>query len=145
MTQRGDGGEGREGLGDDQGTRVGSPAPGRSGDSGGSPSGKKNDSGGDHPNARKAGGSVGKGKPTGAGAEAAEGVHTSGERTPDDRTALDDVDTGRGHFDEATVQRAGSEPITREREHKSGYGGEGGSPKQSSDKREPREPEGKAH
>ena len=48
---------------------------------------------------------------TGAGAEAAEGEHA---RTGADRTRTD---------------RSGSEPLERDREHKSGYGGEGGEPR----------------
>lgn len=144
MTQRDKGSKGREGFGDDQGTRVGSPTPGKAGGSGRRVAEEITGSGREGSAESQKGGRGRESKPTGAGAEAAEGVHTSDERTPDDRTGLEDVDTGRDRFDEATVQRAGSEPITREREHKSGYGGEGGSPKESSDKREPREPEGKS-
>ena len=53
---------------------------------------------------------------TGAGAEAAEGMHgTDGQHSED---------------------RPGSEPLKeRETEHKSGYGGEGSKPKTSSDQR----------
>jgi hypothetical protein len=57
-------------------------------------------------------------KPTGAGSEAAEGIHgatTEGE----------------------AGDRAGSEPLAdREKEHRSGYGGAGGKPVKSSDQRE---------
>ena len=136
---RGDGADAdREGFGDDQGTRVGSPTPGSEGDAERQPSHLSKEfsvSGtGDEESSRE----------TGAGAEAAEGLHKARGGQPEDRTALQDVDTGRSRFDEATVERAGSEPIRREREHKSGYGGEGGAPKTSSDRREPLEPEGHA-
>ena len=57
---------------------------------------------------------------TGAGAEAAEGVH--------------DTKDARGANDES---RSGSEPLEgRTREHKPSYGGEGGAPRTSSDQRE---------
>lgn len=84
----------REGFGDDQGTRIGSPT-----------------------------------QSTGAGAEAAEGMHSAdGDREPDDRTALEGKPTGRGHDREA--HRSGSEPIdSHSQERSSGYGGEMGEPK----------------
>ena len=64
---------------------------------------------------RGAASSSGRGK-TGAGAEAAEGIHSS-----------------KG---ESAEERSGSEPLRhRETEHKSGYGGEKGEPKTSSDER----------
>jgi hypothetical protein len=70
--------------------------------------------------------SSGKGD-TGAGSEAAEGIHgaaSSSEGAP--RTA------GTSEAD-----RPGSEPLhERGREHRSGYGGEGGKPRTSSDQRE---------
>jgi hypothetical protein len=57
-------------------------------------------------------------KATGAGSEAAEGIH------------------GANTESEAS-ERAGSEPLAdRENEHRSGYGGAGGKPVKSSDKRE---------
>lgn len=57
---------------------------------------------------------------TGAGAEAAEGVH--------------DTKDARGAND---ADRSGSEPLEgRTKEHKPSYGGEGGSPRTSSDQRE---------
>jgi hypothetical protein len=56
---------------------------------------------------------------TGAGAEAAEGVHGANKGAP--------------NTDE---EQAGSEPLKhREAEHKSGYGGEKAEPKTSSDQR----------
>jgi hypothetical protein len=93
--------------GDDQGTRVGSPDPG-------DPSRRNQSSGA-----------------TGAGSEAAEGVHgASAERDPSDRSSVGDAPTG------SEGDRAGSEPlIDRETEHRSGYGGSGGKPVRSSDQR----------
>ncbi len=58
-------------------------------------------------------------KPTGAGNEAAAGMRAT--RESDD-------------------ERPGSEPLDRDREHTSGYGGEGGAPRTSSDTREPHNP-----
>jgi hypothetical protein len=106
----------REGFGDDQGTRVGRPDEGTA-------EGR------------------GAGEPTGAGAEAAEGLHSAGGRDERENSGLSERDTGRSDDSE----RAGSEPLGgREREHRSGYGGQGGKPVQSSDEREPLEPKGKA-
>jgi hypothetical protein len=72
----------------------------------------------------------------GAGAEAAAGVHA----TQPGQTGEDDAATGRGT--EGGAERAGSEPLTRDRarEHKPSYGGEGGEPRTSSDTREPINP-----
>lgn len=83
----------RSGLGDDQGTRVGSPTPGA-------------------------------GRKTGAGAEAAEGIHsTGGGRSESDRSALEGKPTGRSSKEEGGDQ-AGSEPIEgHDTEHRSKYGG----------------------
>jgi hypothetical protein len=94
--------------GDDQGTRIGAPDPG-------DPS-RRDQSGG----------------ATGAGSEAAEGIHgVSSEREPSDRSSVEDRPTGSGD------DRAGSEPLVdRETEHRSGYGGAGGKPVRSSDQRE---------
>jgi hypothetical protein len=90
--------------GDDQGTRVGSPDTG-------------------DPSRRK--------QATGAGSEAAEGIHgASTERDPTDRSSVEDLPSG------ADDDRAGSEPLVdRETEHRSGYGGSGGRPVKSSDQR----------
>lgn len=88
-------------YGDDQGTRVGKPStPDRDNVE---PSGKKGARG-------EQGGA------TGAGNEAAAGIH--------------------GTNDGGSGKRPGSEPLDeRKNEHKSGYGGEGGSPRTSSDQR----------
>ena len=120
---------GRKGFGDDQGTRVGSPTPGRDASLSGSMGEGEQHRGG---------------QSTGAGAEATEGEHSRGKRDQADKSALEDVDTGRSRPDEATTDRSGSEPLGREREHQSGYGGAGGAPKTSSDNREPLEPGGRA-
>lgn len=128
---------GRKGFGDDQGTRIGSPTPGRERDEKREPAHLSESIG-------ESEGERGGHHATGAGAEAAEGEHARSKRDPQDTSALEDVDTGRSRPDEATTERAGSEPLGREREHKSGYGGDGGVPKTSSDRREPLEPEGRA-
>jgi hypothetical protein len=87
--------------GDDQGTRIGSPDSGEP--------------------ARRD-------QSTGAGSEAAEGIHgASAEREPSDRSSVDEPQTD---------DQAGSEPLVdRETEHRSGYGGSGGQPTKSSDQR----------
>ena len=106
--------------GDDQGTRVGSPDTG-------DPA-RRNDSS----------------DATGAGAEAAEGIHSAdGDRDPSERSALESEPTGRGGSPRnasSGQERSGSEPLVdRETEHRSGYGGSGGKPVRSSDQREPME------
>lgn len=95
--------------GDDQGTRIGAPDPaGRS-----------------RPNPPPGGA-------TGAGSEAAEGIHgASTDRDPSDRSSVEDSQA------ESEPDRSGSEPLTdRENEHRSGYGGSGGQPTKSSDQRQ---------
>ena len=73
-------------------------------------------------------------KSTGAGAEAAEGLHATDGRSPHDKSAA----TGRakGREGSAESERTASEPMDRTKEHKGGYGGEGGTPRTSSDQRE---------
>lgn len=63
-------------------------------------------------------------KPTGAGAEAAEGIHgapkgRSTERAPDDKTSLEDR---QGDGDSSDT---GSEPLPESEQHRSSYGGGG--------------------
>ena len=135
---------GRKGFGDDQGTRVGAPTPGGERDRARKPdhlssSFRVSGTEGDEGDEGKEGDAE-----TGMGAEAAEGMHATRDRGPHHEKAPGDVDTGRSRHDEATVDPAGSEPLGREREHKSGYGGDGGTPKTSSDQREPLEPDGRA-
>jgi hypothetical protein len=114
--------------GDDQGTRVGSPDTG-------DPSARNQSRGA-----------------TGAGSEAAEGLHSAdGGRDPSDRSALESQPTGRGASESTGTrggsnsrgerstgeERSGSEPLVdRETEHRSGYGGSAGQPVTSSDQRE---------
>lgn len=94
------------GLGDDQGTRVGKPEAGRSGS-------------------------------LGMGSEASEGIHgANGDRAADDRSSLEGRETGRGDDARGGSEQAGSEPLSRTTEHRSGYGGSGGAPVKSSDQRE---------
>lgn len=94
--------------GDDQGTRVGSPDTGDAS--------RRNQSSGS----------------TGAGSEAAEGIHgATADRDPSDRSSVEDAPTG------SDDERSGSEPlVNRETEHRSGYGGAGGKPVKSSDHRD---------
>ncbi len=91
----------------------------------------------------------------GAGGEAAAGVHALQPDTPGappsdaqhgapgagaggSEGGAPAATTGRGS--EGDADRAGSEPLPRDREHKGSYGGEGGSPRTSSDTREPLNP-----
>jgi hypothetical protein len=112
--------------GDDQGTRIGAPDTG-------TPSSRNQSRGS-----------------TGAGSEAAEGIHSAdGGRDPSERSALESQQTGwgdvqsspeRGSRREGSDQheRSGSEPLVgRETEHRSGYGGSAGKPVSSSDQRAP--------
>jgi hypothetical protein len=112
---------GGTGLGDDQGTRVGAPDQSLKGPE------QHSDSPSDRPE-----------RQTGTGSEASEGVHSAqqgGARDESDKTGLTGQETGRSSRDGG--QRAGSEPLDRSNEHRSGYGGAGGTPVNSSDTREP--------
>ena len=110
-----------DGLGDDQGTRVGSPdqsanAPRQHSDA---PTGRAS-------------------RQTGAGSEASEGMHNAqqgGSRPEGDPTGLSGQETGRSG--RAGDERTGSEPLPEDDQHRSGYGGSGGRPVNSSDTREP--------
>ena len=111
------------GLGDSQGTRVGAPdqsatAPRQHSDS---------------PSPRPE-------RQTGAGSEASEGMHDAqpdgGSRDEGEATGLSSQETGRGTREGG--KRAGSEPLSQDgSQHRSGYGGSGGTPVNSSDTREP--------
>jgi hypothetical protein len=109
------------GLGDDQGTRVGAPdqslkAPERHSDS---------------PPARPE-------RHTGTGSEATEGMHNAqqgGARDESEASGLTGKETGRSSREGG--DRTGSEPLTEGDQHRSGYGGAGGKPLNSSDTREP--------
>jgi hypothetical protein len=74
----------------------------------------------------------GKGRPTGAGGEAAEGIHgAKGGRNEASETSVTSAK-------DAGDRKKGSEPLDKGRttEHRSGYGGSGGTPVTSSDERE---------
>ena len=111
-----------DGLGDDQGTRVGSPDQGAN-----APPRQHSDA----PTGRE-------GRTTGAGSEASEGMHNAqqgGARPEGDSTGLAGQETGRSTREGG--KRAGSEPLPEDDQHRSGYGGSGGQPVNSSDTREP--------
>ena len=113
---------GREGYGDDGGTRVGRPDTGRGADAGTGPSSQ--------PVKEGLEGAVFEGDEggTGAGSEAAQGIQ-----------GAKDAKGGKGGKGgtEGDANRMGSEPLTnRDQEHKSVYGVEGGAPRTSSDHRE---------
>lgn len=130
-------GKSREGFGDGQGTRVGKPDEGRSDEDGrlGAEGSGKGAEGG----VTRGADAVKGGKSTGAGAEAAEGMHALADGDAD-------KSSGRaGSKAAGSEDEAGSEPLEgRNREHRSGYGGAGGAPVTSSDQREPQEPTGNA-
>jgi hypothetical protein len=106
----------REGYGDDGGTRVGRPDPGRRADAGSGPSSQPVKEGLEGGVFEGEGGAN-----TGAGGEAAQGIH----------------DANEGGSPRGGAPRRGSEPLEgREQEHKGSYGGEGGAPRTSSDQRE---------
>jgi hypothetical protein len=110
------------GLGDDQGTRVGAPDQSRSAPR------QHSDSPPDRPE-----------RHTGTGSEASEGMHNAqqgGNRDEGDATGLTGEETGRSARDGG--KRSGSEPLPEDGQHRSGYGGSGGQPVNSSDTREPR-------
>jgi len=130
------GGRPDEGFGDEGGTRVGRPDPGRVD---AAPS-----SGTSVPNGEE--GSILEGEEsrrgmsasdranTGAGAEAAEGIHSTKNRPQEERSGVEHAHGEPGRGEGAGL--SGSEPLRhRETEHKSGYGGEQGAPKTSSDQR----------
>ena len=129
----------REGLGDDQGTRVGRPDPARPNESGRAGSAHDVESnqylsrtGGSEGTASEWRNNTGE-QSTGSGAEAAEGVHAAGgDRDAAKRKTVDS---------DEIAERTGSEPLpdARAGEHRSGYGGSGGAPVESSDMRRPRE------
>ena len=138
---RSDDGFENEGYGDDAGTRIGRPDPGRHGEA--APS---TGTGSSVPNAEE--GSILEGEEsrrgmtssdrasTGAGAEAAEGMHSSkgGGRPEENKSGVEQAHGEPGRGEGAGL--SGSEPLRhRETEHKSGYGGEKGEPKTSSDQR----------
>lgn len=92
------------------------------------------------------------GKSLGMGGEATEHVHAQqqqqaaqqGDAPAGAGSQQNTAATGRGR-DDAGADRAGSEPLGRQREHVPSYGGMGGEPRVSSDQREPADPEGDAN
>jgi hypothetical protein len=128
---------GREGLGDDQGTRVGSPDPDQSGTSGyPGPSTGPTDKGieGSIMEDSSGRGDAGEGA-TGAGAEAAQGVHAASGGREQERAGINTTTTGQPQPGQPGW--SGSEPLEgTSQPHTSGYGGEGGRPRTSSDQRE---------
>lgn len=74
-------------------------------------------------------------RPTGAGSEAAEGIHDMGCHFQGERSGLDGRTTGTSF--RGGAEQSASEPLgTRGWVHESGYGGKGGEPRISSDQRE---------
>lgn len=118
------------GYGDDQGTRVGRPEPGRAGETPNEyPGVDERDS-----DTRRANDASASRTPRNAmGNEAAEGIHGAREGRDDGRdvrapSSLSETETGRERVEGAG--RSGSEPLVeRERESASSYGGEGGEPR----------------
>jgi hypothetical protein len=111
-----------DGLGDDQGTRVGSPDQ-----SAGTPREHS-----DAPTGRPE-------RQTGIGSEASEGMHNAkqgGSRPEGSPSGASTDETGRSA--RSGGDRAGSEPLPEDDQHRSGYGGSGGRPVNSSDTREPK-------
>lgn len=105
-------------FGDDQGTRVGESDKGVPRQHSDAPTGRPE-------------------RQTGAGSEASEGMHNAqqgSERGEQDATGLAGSDKGRSAREGG--DRAGSEPLTEDEQHRSGYGGAGGRPVTSSDERE---------
>ena len=133
------GGRTDEGFGDDGGTRVGRPDnPQRANAAPGTGTGSE------IPDAEE--GSILDGEEsrrgmtasdranTGAGAEGAEGIHSAKGRNESERSGVEHAHGEPGRGEGAGL--SGSEPLRhRDSEHKSGYGGEGSSPKTSSDQR----------
>jgi hypothetical protein len=148
-----EGDRGREGFGDDGGTRVGRPDPAQNADSHTGPSSMPAQEGlegsifDDTEDAHGRGHvppseteprwsrESQHGNPTGAGAEAAEGTHNAmRDRAPSENTG---ADAAADQLGDKSDQHRGSEPLSgRTSEHVSGYGGAGGQPKRSSDQRE---------
>lgn len=131
----------REGYGDDAGTRIGSPDPGAPRENFAGPSSQPFDGGlegsilDDEQTTRRGASDAS----TGAGSEAAEGMHAVGGRDPNEKSAVEKSTDRQGDGDEGG--RPGSEPLEgRTSEHRGGYGGEGGEPRVSSDQREPNKP-----
>ena len=126
----------REGFGDDQGARVGRPdqakrAPLGDADvhAGPSTNSSEHDLEGSILDGAETHRGTDEGESTGMGAEGAQGIHGTQEQRGG---TLD-------HEQREQAGMRGSEPLTdRGNEHKPSYGGEGGTPRTSSDQREGR-------
>ena len=130
---------GRGDMGDGGGARVGSPtpAPRERADDGASHAGSSSRTvkEGLEGAVLEQGGQKDE-KSMGTGAEAARGMHAKQGKDESTGSGTDAGGSSRGG-----AERLGSEPLSRDREHKPSYGGEGGAPRTSSDKREPQKPE----
>ena len=90
------------------------------------------------------------GKSLGMGGESVENFHAQqqdalrGQAPADAGSQQNAAATGRGDAGDG-ADRAGSEPLGRQREHVPSYGGMGGVPRVSSDQREPADPQGDAN
>ena len=139
---------GREGFGDDGGTRVGRPDPAQGAERQSGPSSQpvkegiegaifedEEGSRGERSGAQTSQRLGSPSGPTGAGAEAAEGTHGAmRDRSPRQNSGVEAAADQLGSKDDDS--RRGSEPLAgRDQEHVSGYGGAGGAPKRSSDQR----------
>ncbi|MBC7789408.1 MAG: hypothetical protein H7Z74_05660 [Anaerolineae bacterium] len=122
------------GYGDDQGTRVGKPKDNNRESTGPSTRPVKEGLEGSILDSDQAQGK------SGTSNQAAGKGDTSGETQGKGGTS--GTTTGKGGTSGAGTE-AEAEPVERTREHVSGYGGAGGTPKTSSDQREPQEPTGK--
>jgi len=124
------------GFGDEQGTRVGRP------DAGGPSAAPSTGTGvpvGEEGSilegeTSRRGTTASDSTSTGAGAEAAEGLHSAKGRSPHEKSGVESAHGEPGRGEGAGL--SGSEPLRhRETEHKSGYGGEKAEPKTSSEDR----------
>ena len=131
--------EGRQGLGDDQGTRVGSPDPDQSTGSEypGPSTGTDADALEGSIMEDESGGRADAGeRASGAGAEAAQGMHAAADSNREDQR-IGGRTTSTGQRQPGEAGWSGSEPLQGSGQpHTSGYGGQGGEPRTSSDQRE---------
>ena len=136
---------GRGDMGDEGGAKVGRPTPAPRDASEGAPKGQAASSttsegieGAIHETDAGERGGQRDAKSLGSGAEGARSIHAKGGR---DDTMGSGENEERAGSTLGGAARLGSEPLSRDREHKGSYGGEGGSPRTSSDRREPQKPE----
>ena len=159
---------GREGFGDDAGTRVGRPDAGstderstdqqmarlskESADERGIEGAALGGSERDWKSGRHAAGGEGTESGMETGSEAARGVHemqeqgASGKSSGKSTKSTGNTRAGAGGASgessaSGSPGRSGSEPLGRTNEHQGGYGGQGGSPRTSSDSRGSNDPE----